>query len=524
MRTFEEALYDIYDRAKERQIIERRRKKRLMTIAATCATLSVVVVLSAVYVWRPWNDGKTPDDRVVLEGTNGDKKWISDIPGAVYIENPEYYFAGPNPSAIPMNRNDVVDFLRSKPMIVVGEVENIHSFYIDYKRFENGYYSYYITTFDIKVTQDIRGTIETSTLKCVTSIDSFRLDDNPNHLQPTVRCGISDIGRQIIDNPSGLFVLENTENDIWELGSKNYNVSEYADYYVTNKYNCNYNSINWSGYISFNEIRYTPDVYYTSKEGANARLWKLEDGFEFLDDLKLFGKSRKWIIKEKANDSKTVDGFGTFKYKESEFVDGYSVLHPVKKVYETYATLDNSMIATFFQDTDVMTYFCNNNIVQTGEKIDELKAKEIADDFLKKYIKIDPDVNRYLLEGFQISVESLTLGTFTVSYVKCIEGLPTDEVLTVCVSEYGQICSYDGRNIRQYINNDHIISKEKINDAQERLENALNKKNLDYSIGENKYLATDSNGKVYLSVTVEVKNGNDVISQQMYVPVFYIPQ
>ena len=100
--------------------------------------------------------------------------------------------------------------------------------------------------------------------------------------------------------------------------------------------------------------------------------------------------------------------------------------------------------------------------VGTGEKIDELKAKEIADDFLKKYIKIDPDVNRYLLEGFQISVESLTLGTFTVSYVKCIEGLPTDEVLTVCVSEYGQICSYDGRNIRQYINNDHIISKEKI--------------------------------------------------------------
>ena len=48
MKTFEEALDDIYDRAKERQIIERRRNKRLITLATTCATLSVVVVLSVV--------------------------------------------------------------------------------------------------------------------------------------------------------------------------------------------------------------------------------------------------------------------------------------------------------------------------------------------------------------------------------------------------------------------------------------------------------------------------------------------
>lgn len=224
MRTFEEALDDIYDRAKERQIIERRRKKRLMTIAATCATLSVVVVLSVVFVWRPWSDD-TQNDTVVLEGTNGDKKWISDIPGAVYIENPEYFDGENKMDAPPPLREVTIEFLK-KSLVVIGDVENVKSFYIT-----EGFYTWCITTFDIKISMDVHGTFETDTLKCVTSF-MYMYDG-----KPAIKCGLSDIGMEIIENPSGAFVVKDVLDDSWHWSGVYYNVSDYADYYVTRRYN-----------------------------------------------------------------------------------------------------------------------------------------------------------------------------------------------------------------------------------------------------------------------------------------------
>jgi len=245
MRTFEEALYDIYDRAKERQIIERRRKKRLMTIAATCATLSVVVVLSAVYVWRPWNDGKTPDDRVVLEGTNGDKKWISDIPGAVYIENPEY-FDGENRKYAALSREGVAAHLKHS-LVVIGDVENIKSFYI----IDDELYIWYITTFDIKISMEVNGEFETDTLKCVTS---FRRLYNGSSAS---KCGLCDVGKEIVDNPTGAFVVKDVLDDSWHWHNVYYNVSDYADYYVTWRYNYSSKGVldPYGKPITFDEIK-----------------------------------------------------------------------------------------------------------------------------------------------------------------------------------------------------------------------------------------------------------------------------
>ena len=224
MKTFEEALDDIYDRAKERQIIERRRNKRLITLATTCATLSVVVVLSVVFVWRPWSND-SQNDTVVLEGKNGDKKWISDIPGAVYIENPEYFDAENKKPAPPPLREDTIEFLK-KSLVVIGDVENVKSFYI---KEEN--HIWCITTFDIKISMDVHGAFETDTLKCVTSF-KYLYDGTPS-----IRCGLSDIGKEIIEDPSGAFVVKNVLDDSWHWHGVYYNVSDYADYYVTWRFN-----------------------------------------------------------------------------------------------------------------------------------------------------------------------------------------------------------------------------------------------------------------------------------------------
>ena len=244
MKTFEEALDDIYDRAKERQIIERRRNKRLITLATTCATLSVVVMLSVVFVWRLLGDGKTPNDEVVfedpngdknwtsqpsgavdvLEGKNGDKKWITDIPGAVYIENPEYFDAeNKNPAPSPL-REVTLKFLKNS-LVVIGDVENVKSFYIT-----EGYDIWFITTFDIKISMDVHNSFETDTLKCVTSFRYF------DYGTPATRCGLPDIGMEIIEDPSGAFVVKDVADDSWHWSGIYYNVSDYADYYVRWRY------------------------------------------------------------------------------------------------------------------------------------------------------------------------------------------------------------------------------------------------------------------------------------------------
>lgn len=224
MKTFEEALDDIYDRAKARQNIERRRgrNKRLIPLDTTCVILSMVLVLFVVFVW--WSND-SQNDTVVLEGKNGDKKWISDIPGAVYIENPEYFDGEDKRPAAPPLREDTIEFLK-KSLVVIGDVENVKSFYI-----KEGNYTWYITTFDLKISMDVHGAFETDTLKCVTSF-KYLYDGTPS-----IRCGLSDIGKEIIEDPSGAFVVKDVLDDSWHWSGVYYNVSDYADYYVTRRYN-----------------------------------------------------------------------------------------------------------------------------------------------------------------------------------------------------------------------------------------------------------------------------------------------
>lgn len=255
MKTFETALEDIYARANDIQIAEKRRNKRIMKIATSCASICIIFVV-ALAVIRPFDDKTTEDGRVVLEGKNGNKKWITDIPGAVYIENPEYFTDGCSDNVIAMNREEFIEFLKSKSLIVLGDVGNINSFYIDYEHFENGHYSWFITTFDIKVAKEVKGNFETSTIKCVTRLEYIRTDDRPEGSQAII-CGVTDIGKDIIENPSGVFVLEETVNDRWLIDGKYYDVSDYADYYVPLRYDYDLDGIHYfdGNNISLDEIK-----------------------------------------------------------------------------------------------------------------------------------------------------------------------------------------------------------------------------------------------------------------------------
>ena len=126
MKTIENTLEDIYAKAKEVQIKEKRRNRKIIKIATSCASICIIFVV-ALAVIRPFDDNNTEDERIVLEGKNGDKKWITDIPGAVYIENPEYFVAETKVPA-QLSREGVIQHLQNS-VVVIGEVDNIKSFY-----------------------------------------------------------------------------------------------------------------------------------------------------------------------------------------------------------------------------------------------------------------------------------------------------------------------------------------------------------------------------------------------------------
>ncbi len=162
-----------------------------------------------------------------------------------------------------------------------------------------------------------------------------------------------------------------------------------------------------------------------------------------------------------------------------------------------------------------MTFFLNRNSNNNSdEKIDEQKAKEIADAFI---VNIVPD---YSLEGMHTTVDyDSILHTFYVGYAKTINGMITDEDILVGVSEYGQIKGYNGENVKGYDSITVNITDENVNAAVTLLSEALSENELSFSVAEEKYLVTDYAGNVYLSVTVETNDEAGLCTHKVYIPI-----
>ncbi len=244
MKTFETALEDIYARANDIQIAEKRRNKRIMKIATSCASICIIFVV-ALAVIRPFDDKTTEDGRVVLEGKNGNKKWITDIPGAIYLENPEY-FSDEIVRGDIWTREELVDVLKKK-LVVVGDAENFKSFYI-----ESGSYTWNITTFDIKVSKVVNGTFETEVLKCVTKYN-YLTGSNPHGF-----CAMTNVGLDTIENPSGLFTVKSVSDEAWNINGETYKVSDFADYYINGRFDYDHSleGLSWCGeFIAIEEVQ-----------------------------------------------------------------------------------------------------------------------------------------------------------------------------------------------------------------------------------------------------------------------------
>ena len=240
MRTIDDSLDDIYKRAYLVKIAEKSRNKRLMKITSLCASFCIVFIIAAVVMIRQF------DNTVKLEGKNGDKLWISDIPRAEYVENPDYVGSGSSAYIKPYTREEFIESLKSEPILVVGKAQNVKSFFIDFQRFENGCYSWLVTTFDLNITREINGTFESDTIKCIGRVEVIRMDSGRKYGAYTTRTTVSfNVKTDLMYDPYGAFELDEVGELEWMINGEHYKVSDYADYFVRDKHYCEADGIGW---------------------------------------------------------------------------------------------------------------------------------------------------------------------------------------------------------------------------------------------------------------------------------------
>lgn len=230
MRSLEDSLEDIYKRAKYKKIADSIRTKKIIKKTSLCASFCVVFIIAVVIMGQF-------DGAAKLFGKNGDKLWISDIPGAEYVNDLQGYGGSSGIDAIvkDLTRGELVENLKSKSFLVVGEVTNVKSFFIDYEPVGDACHSWLVTTFDLKIIKEINGTLESDTIKCVKKIEVVRT----NYRTYSLRSSVSkDWSKVLSDGLTAAFTLSEVGTREWMVSGEHYQVSDYADYFLGSVYPC----------------------------------------------------------------------------------------------------------------------------------------------------------------------------------------------------------------------------------------------------------------------------------------------
>lgn len=236
MRSYDQALEDIYRKAEEKQILNKKRKKRYVKIAVSCASLCFVLIVSLVIASVIGSQGSHTNE-------NGKVK-ISTIPNSRIIKGSDYFLAESPTKTDAYTKDEYINVLKRSD-VVLGKAKNINSVYV-----RDGDFTWYITTFDIDVTEAINGEYESDVLSCVTTCKYYGET-------LATKCGMTDVGMEVVSNPQGLFVVESVESDSWWINDVKYNISDFADYYVIIKDECIGDGIVFgsSELVEINDIR-----------------------------------------------------------------------------------------------------------------------------------------------------------------------------------------------------------------------------------------------------------------------------
>ena len=217
----------------------RRGIRRNFARIAVAACLAVAVGVTAVAAGFG-RAGSTPTEPK-------EKLAITSIPGAVLLEDPD---AIPKENGVAAEICSAEDYVyivkKSKNTYVYGTAENFTTVV-----FEDEYATWYITTFEIRVIENIRGDAGGDTVKCI--FFEYESEDIC-----VVACPPALTLKQIQKNPTALYSLSDEQECYsgYKTFGDGYNTFDYADYIVGSHDRSDGESFDYCGVtVPFDSIR-----------------------------------------------------------------------------------------------------------------------------------------------------------------------------------------------------------------------------------------------------------------------------
>ena len=168
---------------------------------------------------------------------------ISSLSGAQIMQSPPDVSQGISGDIYPAD--EFVSILKERTdLIVYGTIQNLKTVKVD----ELGAYSWYVSTFEIHVIDEIRNGDGTQIITVVSAARYY--DDMPEYI-----CGLSS-NFDLAESKAGLFVMRENTDETWRIAGANLIVAELGDYRASIQFECNGESFNYfGGLIDLDELK-----------------------------------------------------------------------------------------------------------------------------------------------------------------------------------------------------------------------------------------------------------------------------
>ena len=168
---------------------------------------------------------------------------ISSLSGAQIMQSPPDVSQGINGDIY--TADEFVSILKERTdLIVYGTIQNLKTVKVD----ELGAYSWYVSTFEIHVIDEIRNGDGT---QIITVVSAARYhDDMPEYI-----CGLSS-NFDLAESKAGLFVMRENTDETWRIAGADLTVSELGDYRASSQFECDGKNFNYFGeLIDLDELK-----------------------------------------------------------------------------------------------------------------------------------------------------------------------------------------------------------------------------------------------------------------------------
>ena len=178
--------------------------------------------------------------------------------------------------------------------------------------------------------------------------------------------------------------------------------------------------------------------------------------------------------------------------------------------YDVWKT-DNGARYEYLSGTDTLCYFESNRPV-SEEALPEMRVTELAESYLSEIISPDK-IHNYVRQ--EVDVDPNIFGRNAVLYYRELYGYKTDDTISICFDQDGQVCYMNAYNLHRFDSLEDQLTEELIQNAESYLINSLENAGFnDLTIYPPSIIIVNDEGKPFLKKYASV--GKDPAADSEY--------